>query len=131
LDLRKLGIQFVAFSWIGALSTGLHFLSLGLLVEQVGLDPVVASCTGFLVLVLLNYYLNYRYTFRSDVPHVAALPRFAVVSMTGLVINASLMYILHSVLDVNYWIAQTVATGTVLVWNFCGNLMWSFRGKLG
>lgn len=125
--LRRLCVQLFAFSWIGALSTALHYLTLGLLVEGFSANPVVASCAGYCGLALLNYYLNYRYTFKSDVPHTTALPRFMVVAGTGFLLNAGLMLLLASIFRLNYWLAQVIATGTVFLWNFCGSLHWSFR----
>lgn len=118
---------FLTFCIIGGLSTGIQFGVLGALVELFSLSPVVGSSIGYCTSALVNYALNYRFTFASDLPHAATLPRFALVSTTGLAINAGLMALLVNVLGANYWIAQVLSTGVVLVWNFGVNLVWSFR----
>lgn len=120
---------FLIFCGIGGISTAIQFAVLGALVELLSLSPIAASIIGYCTSALTNYALNYRFTFASDQPHSVTLPRFALVSTTGLAINAGLMTLFVTFLGANYWIAQGLSTGAVLVWNFGANLAWSFRHR--
>ena len=124
---RPVHATFGTFALVGLVVTALHYGSLGILVEVFRANPVWASCAAYVVLAVVNYALNRRFTFQSDARHTDALPKFAVISLCGLALNGLLMALFVDGLEANYWIAQVVATGAVLVWNFLGNLLWSFR----
>jgi putative flippase GtrA len=78
-----------------------------------------------------NYLLNYHFTFESERPHGPAAARFALLAGAGLLLNAIIMHVLVGA-GVHYLIAQVCATAVVLLWNFIGNSLWTFRaGALG
>jgi len=119
--------RFLRFAGVGVVGTIAHYLVLVLGVEALGVGPLVASCAGFTVGALVNYGLNYRYTFRSDRRHREALPRFYLVAVAGFFINGLIMLVLAEKLGLQYLLAQVVATGVVLVWGFGANSVWTFR----
>ena len=45
----------------------------------------------------------------------------------GFILNGSCMTLLTQVSTVYDLLAQVVATGVVLIWNFAGNRFWTFR----
>ena len=118
--------QFVSFALIGAIGTAGHYLTLITLVEKVKISPVIATTFGFVVGALINYILNYRFTFRSNKPHHEALSKFLTVALLGAGVNTGLMYLLNQWLGLHYFLAQLVATGLVLVLNFLLNRIWTF-----
>lgn len=85
--------QFLSLGVIGGLSTAIQHVILIVLVQLVGIGAVLASAVGDALSSVLSYTLNYRYTFRSRRAHHQALPRFALISMTGLAFNARCMAI--------------------------------------
>lgn len=115
------------FLVVGAAATVLQYAILIALVRSAGVNAVVASTLGFAVSMWLNYVLNRRYTFASDRPHAQALPRFIATALCGLALNAVGMYVLVSLLRLNYLLAQVIVTVVVTVWNFAINRWWSFR----
>jgi putative flippase GtrA len=119
-------MRFGLFTLIGAVGTLVHYLALGVLVEIVGTGPVIASGIGAVIGALVNYVLNYRITFRSNRRHAVALPRFMGVAAAGLGVNVLVMATLVRGLAVNYWPAQVVATGFVLLCTYSGNRLWTF-----
>jgi putative flippase GtrA len=119
-------VLFVRFAGVGVIGTLAHYVTLVLLVEIFGAGPVTASSSGYLVGALINYLLNYFYTFRSNRRHIEALPRFYLVAAVGFVFNGTIMFLLVRLLNVNYLVAQIVATTIVLVWNFIANKIWTF-----
>ena len=88
---------------------------------------MAASTLGFVIGALVNYWLNYRLTFRSTRKHHQALPRFMTVAGCGCLLNGALMAMLLSRISVHYLLAQVVVTGLVLLWNFLANRFWTFR----
>jgi len=118
--------QFVTFTGVGALATGIQYLILVLAVQFLKTDPVLASSTGFAVSAAVNYMLNHRVTFRSNLAHRQAVPRFVAVVCLGLGLTALLMDLGVHRLGLHYLAAQIVTTGFVLVWNFIASRRWTF-----
>ena len=120
--------RFFKFALVGAVATGLQYLILIVLVSAAGLTPTVSSTIGYALSAMLSYWLNYRFTFRSDRAHAPAMAKFATLVVVGLAINAALMKGLTGA-GWYYVAAQIVATAVVLVWNFMGNSLWTFAGR--
>lgn len=118
--------QFTRFAVIGAFATGLQYLILILLVQGGLAGAVMASSIGFAISSAFNYLLNRRFTFRSARSHTHALPRFMAVAAIGLCINGLLMWLFSSPLELHYLVAQLLATGATLVWNYSMNRLWTF-----
>ena len=118
--------QFLMFAGIGVVGTLGHYTMLIVLVQFWAVDPVFASTFGFVVGAVINYILNYHFTFRSDKRHAEALTRFLIVATIGAGINGLIMY--HGVenTNINYLIVQIFATLVVLLWNFVVNKLWTF-----
>jgi putative flippase GtrA len=119
--------QFVFFTAVGGIGTGAHYLTLIGLVEGGLLTAVPASVAGFTVGAIINYVLNYRFTFNSNKSHGEAMSKFFTVAIVGCIINATLMYIGVNIIQVYYLVAQVISTGTVLIWNFITNKLWTFQ----
>lgn len=125
---RKLGTQFFRFTCVGAVGTGMHYIVLVSLVEIVKWNPVFSSLFGFITGACINYCLNYVWTFRSTKDHRNTVIKFFAIAFVGLIINTVIMSCLTSYfLILNYLFSQIISTGTVLIWNFCGNRFWTFR----
>lgn len=118
--------QFGRFFLVGGFSTALQYLILLALVQAGGVDPVVASSVGYVLSALANYDLNYRLTFRSRVPYLGGMLRYALVMTTGLLLNGAIMAAGTKVLGMHYLLAQVVATIVVLFWNFYAHRRWTY-----
>ncbi len=125
--LRILAPRFARFTCVGAVGTAAHYLALVALVRFVGLEPVLSSGFGFGVGAVVNYRLNYSYTFRSDKRHRDAFAKFLTIALVGLGLNTLLMGLLTQALPVHYLVSQAMTTAVVLLWTFAGNSLWSFR----
>ena len=121
--------QFLMFAGIGAVGTLGHYTILIVLVQFWMVDPVFASSFGFVVGAIINYILNYRFTFNSNKRHREALAKFLVVATIGAGINGIIMYAGVENTRINYLIVQVFATAVVLLWNFMVNKIWTFAEK--
>jgi putative flippase GtrA len=119
--------QFLLFAACGGVGTVGHYAVLILLVELGAIDPVIATAFGFLVGAVINYFLNYSITFRSNQKHIVAGPRFLTIAVLGFFLNSTLMAILVHNLAAHYLPAQIATTLVVLLFNFFGNRLWTFR----
>jgi len=124
--LLEVGIQFVRFAAVGVIGTIGHYAVLVALVHLIGVHPVIASAAGSVVGALLNYALNYKFTFKSNERHTVALPKFFIIMSIGFTLNLAIMYVGVSLWEIYYLLVQVVATGIVLMWNFLGNRFWTF-----
>ncbi len=108
--------QFSNFVIVGVITTAVHYGVLIALVEAFAVRPVLATGAGFLAAVLLSYPLNRSYTFHDHRFGPGLLKYVAAVSL-GLLINVGVMAGLTKV-GAHYLVAQVVASGLALAWNF-------------
>ena len=120
--------QFMRFVLVGGLATAVQYAVLIVLVRAGALGPVAASGVGYTVSAMLNYYLSHRYTFRSRQLHAVAMPRFVAVSGLGLLINQAVVGATIELAGAHYLVAQVLATGCVMAWNFILGRIWTFGG---
>ena len=121
--------QFLLFAGVGAIGTLGHYTILIVLVQFWAVDPVFASSLGFVVGAIINYILNYQFTFQSDKRHAEAFTKFLIVATIGAGINGFIMYIGVENTNINYLIVQIFATVAVLLWNFVVNKLWTFAHR--
>ena len=119
-------VQFARFTGVGCVSALGHYGLLIALVQGLAVDAVLASSAGALLGALINYTLNYHFTFRSTRCHSESVPRFAAIAVGGLALNALLMWAGVDWLGLHYLLAQVLTTVMVLFWSFLGNLWWTF-----
>lgn len=119
--------QFVRFTGVGCMSAVGHYGLLILLVQLGQVDAVPASAAGALLGAVINYTLNYHFTFRSGKKHHESISKFAVVAAVGLGLNTLFMWVWVDWLALHYLLSQVITTGLVLIWSFLGNRFWTFH----
>ena len=102
---------------MGVATTAVHYGVLVALVEAWAVNPVAATTAGFLAAVLLSYLLNRRYTFDELPAFHAGLVKYCAAVSIGLVLNAGTVALLTGC-GIYYLLAQVIASGVALVWNF-------------
>jgi putative flippase GtrA len=147
--------RFVKFLIVGTLGFIIDFGTLGLLVEVVKLPEIIESNTplsvtiglilantiSFTLAIISNFSFNRYWTYpesRGKRKRVQ-LPQFTLVSVIGLILNNSILALLHTPFDdllhllpflpdsvEGYMPAKMVATIVVLFWNFFVNRFWTY-----
>jgi putative flippase GtrA len=115
------------FGIVGAVGTLVHYSALVLLVETGLLDAVAATTVGFALGAIVNYLLNYRYTFNSTKAHRDSGPKFALIAIATGLLNTLIVHAGVGILGFNYLFVQVVTTATVFLLNFLLNILWTFR----
>jgi len=121
--------EFFLFAAIGVVGTAGHFLTLVFLVECAGVSAVVATTAGFIVGALINYFLNYHFTFKSDKAHREAMLKFFMVALIGAGMNMLIVFMGVEIMAIHYLLVQLVASSIVLIWNFSANKLWTFANN--
>lgn len=119
--------QFLRFAAVGASGTAVQYSVLWSGVELFGTSAAAASGVGYVLGAIVNYVLNYFFTFKSDKGHGEAAAKYFTLLAVGWCMNTGLMWLLVHQLGWNYWIAQLLATAIGLAWNFTGSRLWAFK----
>ena len=105
----------------------LQVATLAALVEVARLNETIASTAAFYIAVVVNYFLQRRYTFRSSEPHLIAMPKFVGVSTIGAAINVLIFTTLIQVMY--YLVAQCISLLIVFFINYSVSRALIFRKK--
>ncbi|MGA7383726.1 MAG: GtrA family protein [Methylocella sp.] len=118
--------QFSSFVVVGVIATGVHYALLIGLVEIAGISPVAAALAGYGAGGTVSYGLNRRLTFRTKLPHEAAVSRFTLVAAVGFGLTYVFMSLFIRAAGIPYLLAQVATTGIVMFWSFTANRLWTF-----
>jgi putative flippase GtrA len=125
--MRLLIEQFLRFTGVGCLSAVGHYGLLMALVQCAGITPVNAAFAGATMGALINYLLNFRYTFCSHASHVGTIPKFVIVALISILANQALIWVLITRLAMYYLFAQLLTTAILLLCSFAAGRYWTFR----
>lgn len=109
--------QFLRFAAVGAVATAVHYAILIALVQLAHVNPVLATACGFCIAAVVSYSLNRHFTFDHRPVFAHGLAKFLAVGAVGLALNAGIVALLIWQ-GLHYLVAQVIATGLVLIWNF-------------
>ena len=120
--------SFFRFLLVGASATLLHYLLMGFMIYIHDISATNSSAIGYIISAFYNYWANSQFSFTKVHSLGRRLPRFILVTVTGLLIN-------HAILLVGIYffvpivISQLAATFFVLIWNYILNAVWTFSLK--
>lgn len=121
---------FIKYCIVGAIGTFVDLGALYILVEDLNMPVLTATTVSFILAVMNNFVLNKTWTFQNKSKNYRKLfIKFLIVSVIGLVLTLGCMYILVHLLFVWYMLAKAITSIIVLVWNFFGNKIWTFKIK--
>lgn len=133
--------QFSKYVVVGFANTGIDFLILNLemLITGISQGPgmFVQNAISFSIATVNSYYFNKKWSFqdRSKKDRVREFSQFLAVSLIGLLINSSTVYLITTFIepffgiDPKLWanLAKVAATGLSLIWNFIGYKFFVFK----
>lgn len=103
-----------------------HLLVLIIMVEAAGWTSVSASTLGFIASIVVSFTLQHRWVFEHDHPVRRTLPRFLIVTLVGMGLNALIMAVGTGALSAPYLLAQAVAFAAIPISNYLLNRRWTF-----
>lgn len=129
---RKEIYRFVQFATVGALGALLNIFILYLLTSN-GVHYLISGAIAIELSFIFNFFINMAWTFedvefKSLTGVLMALLRDHGVRSVGMGVNLSLLWLFTDVLGLYYLLSQLVGAGIVAVWNFAGNILWTWDG---
>ena len=123
---NTLFLKFVKYSFVGIFSTLIYFLAVFILIERVHMDPVLGSAASFIIMTIVSFFLNVKYTFGSAITQQKAI-RFMLVSAIGFILNFLLMFLIVRIFAFHYFIGELVTILVIPAVNFLLNNYWTFQ----
>jgi putative flippase GtrA len=123
---KELFLKFIKYVVVGCISILIYFLSVFVLVEVFGKNPVFGSAVSFVIMTYISFLLNRKFTFGSDFSYDKLL-RFLAVSAIGFTLNFLIMYFVVNVFSLHYSIGELVTTLVIPIINFLLNNYWTFK----
>ena len=98
----------------GVASVATHYAFTVFAVEVLGWRALIATSVGFMVGAVTKYFMNYFLAFKSEEPHLQAIPRFAVMLLALFAANGAIFWALHDQYKLHYVVAQVLTTGLLV-----------------
>jgi putative flippase GtrA len=123
--------QFLSFAVIGV-GAALVFIALssGLVALGTGAPDWIVSALCYAAFVVPVYLLHRRFSFRSDAAHRVALPRYAAVQATALLLATLFSWLAYGVFSMPSLIASVLVVGLTSGVNFIVLRTWAFARAL-
>lgn len=125
-DQIKLLKRLMRFGVTGGLTSIIYFSLIYVLIGLWSMNPTLASLVSFIPAIVYNYVSHKYWSFESDLSHKASLPRFAVVTISGMGINSGIIYLGTEMMGAPFLPVQAVAIAALLVWNYMMFSLWVF-----
>jgi putative flippase GtrA len=122
---KELFHKFIKYSVVGCISILIYYLTVFVLVELLGKNPLFGTAVSFIIMSYFSFLLNRKFTFGSDFSYQKLL-RFLAVSAIGFTLNFLIMYFVVNVLSLHYSIGEVVTTLIIPIINFILNNYWTF-----
>lgn len=114
------------FLLTGGTVTVIH-VAVGLIAHHIGgLEPFNANLVAFSVAFFFSYFGHRNLSFRSPGRIRRSMPRFFVLSLTNLILNQVIVYMVSDVMGHPYWIALGVMVVVVPTFTYMVSALWIF-----
>lgn len=126
--MKRMITQFSRFLIVGGINTAIDFGIYLVLTRIFQLPFVLSTVISVSMAMMVSYLLHKTVTFRNTEPHTTnGILKFLSVSITGLALNASIVYAGVHILGIHDLYAKICATLIVMIWSFFMHKLWTFR----
>ncbi len=122
---------FFKYAMVGAAGTAVH-IGIYMACTRIFLLPeILANGMGFIFAVVNNFILNKFWTFQNKSTNIRKqFIKFFIIALIGLVLSTAFFSVFFYIFHIWDILAILLTSGVVMVWNFLGNKLWTFRDKL-
>ena len=119
-SIYRLQRQVINFSAVGAIGFSIEFLMIWILTLFLIPSPLSARAISFPFALLVTYYLNRKYTYKTRKPKTyKEFVTYSLISITGNVINLSSYTFFQMTFAQDSWLVHLiVATAISSFWNY-------------
>ena len=126
---QKALLQFTKYFFVGGVAFVADFLTLYFLTDWAGLHYLTSATIAFIIGLNVNYFLAKKTVFKtSKISNVRKEYTIVfLISLSGLLINNGVLWLLTSVFGVFYLLSKVVASIICLFYNFLVRKMFVFE----
>ncbi|MCK5829550.1 MAG: GtrA family protein [Methylococcales bacterium] len=112
----------------GGTAVSIQFTVLILLMENVPkINATVAATIAFSIGCVVNYNIQYYWTFKVTGSHKRFFTRYISVTLGTLGLNSSVFWYFHECVHLSYLFSQFFSSGIVFIVNFLINNFFTFK----
>lgn len=120
-------LKFLKFCAVGLSGVFVNFIVTWLCKEKFKWNKYLSNILGFVIAATSNYLLNRFWTFESTNPQIGVeYVKYFVIALVGLGIDTLTVWLLNGKLKWNFYLSKIFAIGASTMWNFFGNLLFTF-----
>ncbi len=119
--------QLIRYGLVGLANTAFGLSLIYLAMSVFGLAPALANAVGFAAAFLFSYWLNRRWTFRSDAHVGRSLTGFAAACAVGYALNLAAVLTAINFMQINPYIAQLFGVAIYAGFVFVVSKLFVFR----
>ena len=116
--MNKLVNKIIKFSIVGGIATIIDFVFLYIFKEFLDFNVILANTLSFIISVTYNYIASITWVFDVKKNSKFQFIIFVILSVIGLLINNSILYLLTTYTEVYYLLLKALATLVVMIYNF-------------
>jgi dolichol-phosphate mannosyltransferase len=117
--------RFIKFIIVGGIGVIINLLIFHLLIVYLSFWYISSAVVSFFVAVTNNYFLNKKWTFADSIQ--ASYLKFVFVSLSGLIVNIAILFLLVEYLKINYLYSQLIAIAGAGILNFYQSQRFVFK----
>ncbi|MBR1386545.1 MAG: GtrA family protein [Bacilli bacterium] len=119
-DKYNLLVQIFKFFIVGVIATIIDFIIYYICYNKFEIDPLIANIISFSISVIYNYIASVKWVFATDKNKnkKVLFIEFISLSILGLLLTESLLFIFINLLSFNKMISKIIATIITMVFNF-------------
>jgi putative flippase GtrA len=119
--------KLLKFMLIGIGGTTIDFGLTYLFKEKVKINKYVANSIGYTLAATSNYIFNRIWAFKNTSTHIVSqYLTFITISLVGLLLANSFIWIFHEKLKFNFYVSKVAALFIVLIWTFTAHYYITF-----
>lgn len=112
-------LQLMKYVLIGGSSASIDMLAFYGLVEFADIYYIFASIISFFAGLVYGFFLQKHFTFKNkDNNYHVQFSLFAIVSVIGLALNTTFLFVFVEWIGLYYLMAKVLAVGMTFIWNF-------------
>lgn len=124
---REFLMKFLKFGVVGFSGVFVNFGVTYVCKELLKWNKYLSNIIGFTFAATSNYILNRLWTFQSNNPQIGVeYAKYFAISLVGLGLDTLTVYLLNGKLKWNFYLSKVFAVGVSTLWNFFGNLLFTF-----
>lgn len=118
--------EFMLFALVGVMNTIISFVAYSCLVF-INVPYLIANIISYLIGMLNSFILNKKFVFNKQGENKGYFIKFSIVNLITLSLQTGILYFFVTVMGLQIYYSQIAVTFIVLLLNFAGNKLWTFR----